>query len=141
MSNLPPPTDCLVLKIMEFSVLDQSVDTILYILYDKEEHRFIIRGKRNNEEITFNSYSFECKYAHELEPFIRILIGRDNKVLIDLINYQELPLFSDDITFEYLEENDTTDNQLVAFSPSTYRSKRIKSALRCLRNVYNHYQL
>jgi len=136
-----PPTDCLVLKIMEFSIEDQSVDAILYILYDKEEHRFILRGRRNNENIEFNSFSFQCDYAHELEPFIRFLIGKDNKVLTDLINYQELPMSSDDITFEYLEENDTKTNQLIAYLPSNYKSKKIRSALRLLRDVYNRFHL
>ena len=136
-----PPTDCLVLKFMEFSVEDQSVDTILYILYDKEEERFIVRGRRNNENIKFNSFSFQCDYAHELEPFIRFLVGKDNKVLTDLLNYQELPVSSDDISFEYLEENDIIANQLIAYSPSTYKSKKIRTALRLLRDVYNRFHL
>jgi len=136
-----PPTDCLVLKIMEFSVEDQLVDTVLYILYDKEEHHFIVRGRRNNENIEFNSFSFQCDYAHELEPFIRFLVGKDNKVLTDLINYQELPMSSDDISFEYLEENDSRANQLIAYLPSTYKSKKIRTAIRLLRDVYNRFHL
>ena len=37
--------DCLVLKIEEYDIDNKNLDTTLFVIYDKKEHQFIIRGK------------------------------------------------------------------------------------------------
>ena len=38
--------DCLVLKIEEYDSETYELDTTIFLLYDKKEHQYVIRGKR-----------------------------------------------------------------------------------------------
>ena len=51
-------TDCLVLKIEEHDIDTTELDTTLYILYDKNESHFVIRGKRFSKVMDSCTYSF-----------------------------------------------------------------------------------
>ena len=37
-----PPADCLVLKIEEYDIDNGNLDTTLFIIYDKKEHKYVI---------------------------------------------------------------------------------------------------
>ena len=82
--------DTLVLKIVEHETGRHRDDTRLYILYDKNKHRFVIRGKRYDGKIPSCSYSFDCEFAHELADFIEFLIDDSNTVSYILYNYDKL---------------------------------------------------
>jgi hypothetical protein len=130
--------DCLVLKIDELSS-SEDIETTLYILYDKMNHHFIIRGQRFNEEENCNPYSFNCEFAADLEVFIKFVLNNGNKIMYEMLNYQDLPKSNDDITFEYLDENNSPANQVIGFMPNTYSSKKVLTMLRMMRDVFNYY--
>ena len=100
-------TDCLVFKLEEVEEESGLVDNTLYIIYDKRNHNYIIRGqRRSTPNIWSCTYSFLCEYAHELADFIQYVICKYNRVNETLLNYDNLPENSDDITFEFLNECD-----------------------------------
>lgn len=135
--------DTLVLKIQEFEQ-NGLVDTTLYILYDQSIQRFVLRGKRRDSEKSDGAtYSFECDFAHELADFILFVIDKwNNRVSYILYNYDNLPLTSNEITYEFLTKYDTTKLDNVSYEIAGYDNLKLKrkelvSHLRMLRNVFN----
>lgn len=133
-------TDTLVLKIVEYDVDLKMPDTTLYVLYDKSEHNYVVRGKRR-ETGTLNSctYSFVCEYAKDLADFIQFLICKQNKVSYILYNYDNLPATSDEISYEFLSENDDRTYEISGYDHQDLHRNVLLKNLRMLRNVFNYY--
>jgi hypothetical protein len=132
-------TDCLVLKIVETDPDAQKTDTELYVIYDKMQERFIIRGKRRDtRKITSSPYSFNCDTAADVYNFIEITICRFNLISYTLYNYDNL---TDDNTFEFLHRCNDPAYEIVGYDNITLskNKKHILKVLRSLREVYNHY--
>jgi len=132
-------TDCLVLKIEEHEIDTKELDTTLYILYDKKEHHFIVRGKRFSKKIYPAVYSYNCEFAHELAKFITFVICMKNQWTYTLYNYDNLPYKSDEITYDFFERNDSREYELGAYDRQKYNKKELLKNLRILRNVFNYY--
>ena len=132
-------TDCLVLKIEEHDIYNKELDTTLYILYDKKEHHFVVRGKRFSKKIDSVVYSFNCEFAHELADFVSFVICMKNQWTYTLYNYDNFPYTSDEITYEFLERHDSRVYELGAYDRQKYSKKTLLKNLRTLRNVFNYY--
>lgn len=132
--------DTLVLKIVEHDLDLHRPDTTLYVLYDKRENKFIIRGKRSDTPNSNScTYSFECDFAVDLANFVEFLIDRKNKISYVLYNYDNLPNTSNDITFDFLHNYDNDEYELSGYDDKKLRRKELLRNLRMLRNVYNNY--
>lgn len=142
--------DTLVLKIEEIEQTGDYkglVDTTLYVLYDDCMGKFIVRGKRRDSSyasIDSCTYSFECEFAHELVDFILFVIDQKNRVSYVLYNYDNLPLTSNEITYEFLARCDTEENNNIAYELAAYdnvklRSRELVRHLRMLRSVSNRF--
>ena len=112
------PTDCLVLKIQEHDIDNNSLDMNLYVVYDKKKSNFIVRGKRNDTNIDSCSFSFNCEFAHELLDFITFIICKKNKWTFILYNYDNLPATSDEITYEFISNHETRVYELAGYDLS-----------------------
>lgn len=133
-------SDCLVFKLVEINSDTKDIDTTLYILYDKNEHKYIIRGQRRwTPRYQTCTYSFNCDFAHDLVDFIDYLICPSNTVNEILYNYNNLPARSDEITYEFLHDYDHRDYEISGYNDTKLRKKRLLRNLRMLRNVYNNY--
>jgi len=139
MSEFPVP-DCLVLKIEEHDNETNELDTTLYILYDKKYHNYVVRGRRR---LTPNhmscEYAFVCESVHDLLYFITFVISKNNLWTYVLYNYDNLPVESDNITFDFLYSYDHSDYELAAYEKMIYRRRNLNNNLRMLRNVFNFY--
>jgi len=134
------PTDCLVLKIEEYGSSDNKLDTSLYVIYDKAEHMYIIRGKRFNEgKHNFQPFSFMCKNSKELTNFISFVICKTSLWSYVLCNYDNLHYNSDDITYEYLEENESYNYELAGYDKVKFNKTQLRNNLRMLNSVFNYY--
>jgi len=133
-------TDCLVLRIEEYSIDDDRLDTTIYVIYDKKEHNFVIRGKRNDEFITSATFSFICEFAHELIDFISFVICKKNKWSFVLYNYDNLPGTSNEITYELIKTQESASYELAGYERQEYKRKQVLKYLRMLRNVFNNYK-
>ena len=129
------PTDCLVLEIREFDIDNDTLDTRMFVLYDANEDIFVVRGKRPEHE----AYSFYCDGLHDLSEFIKTVVCKSNFCSFILYNHDNLPLDSDDITFENLATILNTSNEITGFDNMKCKTKLLKRMLRILRNVYNYY--
>uniref|UniRef100_A0A6C0ERM6 Uncharacterized protein n=1 Tax=viral metagenome TaxID=1070528 RepID=A0A6C0ERM6_9ZZZZ len=134
------PTDCLVLKIEEYGTDDGKLDTVLFILYDKLQRRYIIRGKRNHStKYIFYPFSFMCNNSKDLTDFISFAICRKNLCNYVLYNYDNLPFSSDDITYEFLNENESYSYELAGYDNVKFNKKKLTKHLKMLNNVFNYY--
>lgn len=132
-------TDCLVLKIEERSPYKNVLDTIIYILYDKKEHHFVIRGKRYSKNIVDYPFSFICEFAEELADFISFAIDKDEKWSYILYNYDNLPYTSNEISYDFLEKNESIEYEIAGYDNQKYNRNTLLKNLRMLRNVFNYY--
>jgi len=133
-------TDCLVLKIEEFT--NNSLDTTLFILYDKNEEQYLIRGKRCDilDKDVSISYAFSCKYASELFNFIDFLLCKKSKVNYTLYNYDNLPYNQSEIDYYYLKNlAGDVEYELSGYDNQKKSKKQIMKYLSILKNVFNYY--
>lgn len=136
-----PVPDCLVLKIEDFSVGKMNANNILYILYDKKYHNYVIRGIGCDLQTCepTNDFSFICEHLDDLRYFITFLIPRRNRWSYTLYNHNDLPVDSNDITFDLLYDADSNERRLVAHEYEKYNRKVLINNLSMLRNVFNYY--
>ena len=132
--------DCLVLKIEEY--INNSLDTSLFILYDKNEEQYLIRGKRSDilDKAVPISYAFSCKYASELFNFIDFLLCKKSKLNYTLYNYDNLPYNQSEIDYCYLKNLDgDVEYELTGYDNQKKNKKQIMNYLSILKNVFNYY--
>lgn len=133
-------SDCLVLKLEEIEEDTKNIDTTVYIIYDKRNHTYLIRGRRAiSPKRQSCSYSYECDNAIDVANFLRYLICKHNKVNEILYNYDNLPENPNDITFEFLNEYDEPDYEISGYNDKKLKRRGLLNNLRMLRNVYNYY--
>jgi hypothetical protein len=133
-------TDCLVLKIEERETDVEILDTTIYVIYDKKERNYVIRGKRRvTNNIDACTYSFVCKDHRDLADFLSFVICKENLWTYVLYNYDNLPYDSNDITYEFLKEYESNVYELTGYNNLDYSRKGLCSILRMLRNVFNYY--
>jgi len=128
--------DSLVYKIIEYDNVNYggNVDNVIYLFYDKNIQKFVIRGKRQYDGSCV--YSLQCSVVCELVNFIGFLIG-NNKFSIVLYNYDNLPQTSDDITFDFLHKNDDNNNELYGYDNNTFNKKKLTKYFKILNHIYN----
>jgi hypothetical protein len=132
--------DCLVLKIEERETDVELLDTTIYVIYDKKEHNYVVRGKRRATEIADScTYSFVCNDYRDLADFLSFVVCKNNLWTYVLYNYDNLPYDSNDITYEFLKECESNVYELAGYNNLDYSRKKLYSILRMLRNVFNYY--
>jgi hypothetical protein len=132
--------DCLVFKFEEVESITKKVDTTVYVFYDKKEHNYVIRGQRRWSPVYHScSYSFVSEDVNDLADFLQYIICKDNYVNEVLFNYDNLPVVSNEITFEFLNQFDHDDYEISGYNNQKLGRKRLLKNLRMLRNVFNYY--
>jgi hypothetical protein len=132
--------DCLVLKFEEIEEKTTEIDTTVYVLYDKNKHHYVVRGKRRESENRPSyAYSFNCEYAEDLADFLQYIICKYNTVNETLMNYDNLPGSSNDITYEFLQYYFHPDYEVAGYDRIKLGRKSLLKKLRMLRNIYNFY--
>ena len=133
-------TDCLVLKIEERETDVEILDTTIYVIDDKRDRNYVVRGKRCATEIADScTYSFVCKDHRDLADFLSFVVCKENLWTYVLYNYDNLPYDSNDITYEFLKEYESNVYELTGYNNLDYSRKGLCSILRMLRNVFNYY--
>jgi hypothetical protein len=132
--------DCLVLKLEEVESTTEKVDTTVYVFYDKKEHNYVIRGQRRWTPLQQScTYSFVSEDVNDLADFVQYIICKSNAVNEVLFNYDNLPVDSNEITFEFLKQHDHDDYEISGYNKQKLGRKRLLKNLRMLRNVFNYY--
>lgn len=131
--------DTLVLKIVEYTEMGEK-DTTMYILYDTSTCKYVIRGKRNDDICDSLPYSYECRNVHSLLDFLEFVFDIQNEYSFILYNYNELPLSSNDITFDLLKLYDIPSlNEISGYEEKMFIRKELANLLNILKNVNNEF--
>jgi len=140
MTETAYPDDCLVLKIEEYEIDTKELDNSIFILYDKQTRKYVVRGKRRDRKTAVSpTYSFVCNNSNDLEHFIRFSVCKENSWTYILYNYDNLPADSNDISYEFLKKNESPDYEIAAYDNNKYSRKLLLKNLRMLSNVFNYY--
>jgi len=132
--------DTLVLKMIEYDLDTKLYDTIMYLIYDKRHRQYIIRGSRRATSVTeMLTYSFTCDSAQDLADFIEFAIDRHNRISYILYNYDNLPEFANEITYDFLQDNDELTYEIAGYDDQRFSRNTLIRNLKMLRNVYNRY--
>ena len=143
------PTDCLVLLIREYDYEDKDyifLDNTIFVLYDTKTKKYIIRGRRNTDSSNckFFPYSFSCKSEEYVYDFINNIIDKYNSLNIDLLNYDNLPAHSDNITFDFLKGYIDRKYEIIAYDNCKFKKSKEKkeyiiNLLTMMKHVKNDY--
>lgn len=132
--------DCLVLKIEEYDISDEKLDTSMFIIYDQLNQVYLVRGARvETKRLSSAPYSFTCERAKDLADFISVAICAENRTSYILYNYNDLPQSSSDITYDMLYEEEDETNEVAGRDNMIYDRKALLKYLGMLRNVFNCY--
>ena len=132
--------DCLVLKIEEYDISKGKLDTSMFVLYDQNNQVYLVRGTRvETKHLSSVPYSFTCDKMEDLADFISVAICEDNRMSYILYNYNNLPLSSNDITYDMLYEEEDETNEVAGRDNMIYDRKALLKYLGMLRNVFNCY--
>lgn len=129
--------DTLVLKITKYAY---DVNYFMYIVYDNSLDKYIIRGQKlTKQPYKATNYSFECESTTYLRDFIITVLGNNSNISYSLYNYDNLPLTSDEITYDLLEDNDDKIYEL-SNEKTILKKKQLKYYLNMLTHVLNDNQ-
>jgi len=133
-------SDSLVFKVLE--VDSEGVEyNRLYIFYDHNLHTFGLRGGYKTPSGITKSYSYYTDSCEGVMDMIRVVSTRKYKLSLCLVNYANLPIVSDDISYSVLYNQDISCNEIVGFD---YVKKKnplmdVKTFLKVLLSCYNDY--
>ena len=132
--------DCLVLKIEEYDISNGKLDTSMFVLYDQNNQVYLVRGTRvETKNLSSVPYSFTCDKMKDLANFISVAICDDNRTSYILYNYNNLPLSSNDITYDMLYDEEEPAHEICAYDNMKYDRKALIKYLGMLKNVFNCY--
>lgn len=135
-SDMTAP-DCLVLKIEEYD--DETKENIanIFVLYDQSSDKFVLRGSCVSNLKPASPYSFMADCASDVADFILFAMDRINNKNIILYNYDNLPETSDEITYEFLCNWQSSTYEIAGYNDKKLTHKNLVTSLRMLRNIYN----
>ena len=136
-------TDCIVLRIDEYSQSeydDSSPVKTMYILYDLCYDSYIIRGKRGETYGNSCYYSFSCDKTKSLVELVRLSFDSSNKCNVSVLNYDNLPYDTDNVTFDALEYSRyDTEGLISVYENVNLQRSNLKSKLKMLKHILNEY--
>lgn len=128
--------DALVLNV--YSTNEESQYKNYFIWHDNKTDLFYIRGYTENDHNKILNSSFECEKVRHLTNFIKFAFEyADDNVCYELMNYLDLPLNSEEITYAFLDDNHSKAIEINTVVDMT--CKRLEKTLKMMRGIYNEY--
>lgn len=135
-------SDCLTLlvELLDTETLDTKVQGKLYILFDSNNNQFIIRGCNDLDLSNYYPYSFlvDEHNKKDLVDFID-LFSNEDQIRLTIYNFNDLPLTSEEITFEYLEEYASEEYEFLSYRPQFFSKSSMKKILSVISSLRNYY--
>jgi hypothetical protein len=132
--------DCLVFKIEEIEIKTDVLDTSVFVFYDQRERKYVVRGRRRwTPAIQSSTYSYDCESIDDMVDFLSYIISKNNRINEILYNYDNLSDDSNDVTFEFLSEQENTDYEISGYNNNRPSRSRFYRLLRMLKKVGNKY--
>lgn len=133
--------DCLVLKFEEIENKKQNVlDTSLFVFYDQKERKYVLRGRRRwTPSVQSCTYSYDCRSIDDMVMFLSYTIDKNNRTNEILYNFDNLSDNSNDVSFDFLSEYESTDYEVSGYNSTKPSRNRYYRLLRMLKTVGNKY--
>lgn len=133
-------SDTLVLKIVESDEYNHEVLRV-YVFFDHKLNTYGIRGGYSTTNTNrFAKFSFYCDSLCNVSEYLHILFDKFNSLTVALVNYPNLPIISNDITYHLLKDYDCRINETVGYDYTRKEPMIYRSYLSILKNVYNDNQ-
>lgn len=133
-------SDCLTLliELLDTETLDTKIQGKLYVLFDFNSNQFIVRGI-NDLEIG-NSYSFVVD-EHKKKSLVDFidLFSNEEQIRLTIYNFNDLPLSSEEITFEYLEEYASEEYEFLSYRSDFFSKNGMRKILSVISSLCNYY--
>lgn len=150
--------DTLVIKLVQagtvgYDEVSRIVDVCTtYVFYDYKTKLFGVRCKYTRKEGTVGSYSYYSDNKAVLTDFLIESLEVPTMAEVSLITMSDLPIDSDDITFDVLSESDEHTNVISGYTDNhdledddgnndeeRFPDATIKHYLNIIEAVYNEY--
>ena len=132
--------DCLVLKIEEIDISKDVLDTSVFVFYDQREKKYVVRGRRRwTPAIRSCTYSYDCESIDDMVDFLSYIISKNNRINEILYNFDNLSDDSNDVTFEFISEQENTEYEISGYNNNRPSKSRFYRLLRMLKKVGNKY--
>lgn len=132
----------IVLKIVEYYVKPASIETFgslcttTYVYYDNDKREFGIHGIRHHKvDSKEEKYSFYSTFQGALQ-FLKFSFEQYSNASVCLMNYDELPYYSEDIDIETLAT--TPSNEIVGYDEKNSKTIDFKKLLIIISNLYDY---
>ena len=119
---------------------NSSIDTRLFIGWNRPTNDYFIRGKREDTRISdYVPYAFHCGSLRDLYTFIEFVTGEKGDKSITLYNYNNIVNLSvtSELTYEFFENNMDLNYEIAGYDDYKLNKNKIMSYLRMLKNSYN----
>lgn len=136
-------SDCLVLLVESMDTEINQVLGKVYVLYDSVNDLYLVRGRNINDDdpdAYLKSFSF-VSYGDNYDSIVDFidLFSTEEQMRITLYNFDDLPLTSEEIKYEYLEEYSDVQYEVLAFRSQNFSRSSVKKMLRMIKNLFNYY--
>ena len=130
--------DTLVLKVIETDDDLECEALRMYVFYDHKLRTYGLRGgyTATNTNKSAN-FSFYCDDINNVCDYMHTIFDMFDSLTIALMNYPDLPVISDRITYNVLLDQDKRINETVGFDYHKNDKVTYRRYLNILKNVYN----
>jgi len=159
-------SDTLVIKVSEYGasssdeISSRSLTSSLYVFYDYKTRFFGVRCGYTKKNGDIGSFSYYVDNEDMVVEFLLEFFHDPLRTTVALVNYSDLPKNSDDITYEYLKENDEDKNEISGYQynhdfdeeddedeeeggvkdkEEMFPNKEIRRYVKLIQSVYNEY--
>ena len=130
--------DTLVLKVVETDDDLGRESLRMYVFYDHKSHTYGLRGgytTANRGKPT--NFSFYCDCKQDVCEYLHTMFDQFDGITLALVNYPDLPVVSDRITYNVLVDQDHRINEILGFDHTKNTKISYGRYLNILKNVYN----
>ena len=130
--------DTLVFKVVETDD-DLNCEALrMYVFYDHTSRTYGLRGgyTSTNSGKPAN-FSFYCDDRNAVCEYLHAMFDEFDGLTLALVNYPDLPVTSDKITYNVLMEQDHRINEILGFDHTKNAKISYGRYLNILKNVYN----
>ena len=133
-------TNSLVFKVVELDANGVEFNR-LYIFHDHNLQTFGLRGGYNTPSGITRTYSYYTDTCEGVMDMINVVSIRKFKLSLCLVNYENLPHVSDNISYDVLHGLDKLNNEIVGFDYNEDKNHMIdiEKFLKVLMSCYNDY--
>lgn len=132
------PSNCLIFRIDEFDCDTKEIDAVIFVIYDHVDETFVIRGNRSGKGKLYEPYNFYCDKLKNVLRFISSAISKDSIFSFSIHDDNNLPYFSDDISYQLLFNTTNLHNhEILGYDDQKYDENLLKKYLKLLRSFYN----